>query len=69
MCETIEIFLGKVCCFFGYHKVKKITKRRGIAGGCHCIREGCNWRIEPVVWLRRPKEKGLPKKLEDELNK
>jgi hypothetical protein len=44
------VWLGKICCFLGFHCREIIEKRRGIAGGCHCLREGCNWRIEPIRW-------------------
>jgi len=42
--------MGRILCFFGFHKREITEKRRGIAGGQHCLRDGCGWKINSIKW-------------------
>ena len=48
-------FCGKICCSLGSHKTipnEHIHGAANVAGGWHCARKGCNWKIDPIVWPR-----------------
>lgn len=47
---TIAYWLGRIRCLLGFHNSEGIEKDRGIVGGFRCLRESCNWRIEPIRW-------------------
>lgn len=42
--------IGKILCFFRRHKLERIDKTMGPAGGCRCIRKGCDFKIDPIKW-------------------
>jgi len=49
--------IKKILCFLGFHKTKLTHKNRGIAGGWHCTRPGCGFKVDAIRWPREPRAK------------
>lgn len=54
MVTSLKEKIGKMLCFFGFHKEKRIDPNRGVCGGSKCMRKDCDWKISPVMWPKPP---------------
>jgi hypothetical protein len=49
MSKKIKKYFGKLLCKLGFHDMEWLDfENRGIAGGCRCRRENCDFKIDPI---------------------
>lgn len=53
MIRKLRKKVGKILCYFMLHKARW-TDGCNVAGGMHCAREECDWKIDPIEWPMPP---------------
>ena len=48
-------WIGKLLCCCRFHKII-FSDGSNVAGGSHCVRDGCDYEVDPIEWDRH----GLP---------